>query len=120
MEARDQLLRLASASPVLIRVRANGLNDEAQFRLIVDWELASALGLSISEINTTLSTAWGSTYVNDFMDRGRVKRVFMQGAPDARMLPSDLDKWYVRNAQGQMVPFSAFGRAEWRFGSTPA
>ncbi|MEI6160127.1 MAG: efflux RND transporter permease subunit [Roseococcus sp.] len=117
MEARDQLLRLAQASPMLTRVRANGLNDEAQFRLIVDWELASALGLSISEINTTLSTAWGSTYVNDFMDRGRVKRVFMQGAPDARMVPSDLDKWYVRNAQGQMVPFSAFGRAEWRFGS---
>ncbi len=117
IEARDQLLRLAQASPILTRVRANGLNDEAQFRLVVDWERASALGLSISEINTTLSTAWGSTYVNDFMDRGRVKRVFMQGQPEARMVPGDLDKWYVRNAQGQMVPFSAFGRAEWRFGS---
>lgn len=117
MEARDQLLRLAAASPVLTRVRANGLNDEAQFRLIVDWERASALGLSIAEINSTLSTAWGSTYVNDFMDRGRIKRVFMQGQPEARMVPADLDKWYVRNAQGQMVPFSAFGRAEWQFGS---
>jgi multidrug efflux pump len=85
-------------------------DDEAQFRLLVDWERASALGLSITEVNSTLATAWGSTYVNDFMDRGRVKRVYMQGQPEARMVPSDLDKWFVRNAQGQMVPFSAFGR----------
>jgi multidrug efflux pump len=117
MAARDQLLSLAAASPVLTRVRANGLNDEAQFRLLVDWERASALGLSITEVNSTLATAWGSTYVNDFMDRGRVKRVYMQGQPEARMVPSDLDKWFVRNAQGQMVPFSAFGRTEWAFGS---
>jgi len=117
MAARDQLLRLANESPVLTRVRANGLNDEAQFRLIVDWERASALGLSVTEINTTLATAWGATYVNDFMDRGRVKRVFMQGDQGSRMTPGDLDKWFVRNAQGQMVPFSAFGRTEWGFGS---
>ncbi|UPY38476.1 efflux RND transporter permease subunit [Sediminicoccus sp. KRV36] len=117
MEARDQLLRLAQASPILSRVRPNGLNDEAQFRLIIDWERASALGLTITDINQTLSTAWGATYVNDFMDRGRIKRVFMQGQPESRMVPADLDKWYVRNAQGQMVPFSAFGRAEWQFGS---
>jgi hydrophobe/amphiphile efflux-1 (HAE1) family protein len=117
MAARDELLRLAAASPVLSRVRANGLNDEAQFRLIVDWERASALGLSVTEVNSTLATAWGSTYVNDFMDRGRVKRVYMQGQPEARMVPGDLDKWFVRNAQGQMVPFSAFGRTAWEFGS---
>ena len=117
MAARDQLLSLATASPVLTRVRANGLNDEAQFRLIVDWERASALGLSVTEINTTLATAWGATYVNDFMDRGRVKRVFMQGDHESRMTPNDLDRWFVRNAQGQMVPFSAFGRTEWGFGS---
>ena len=117
MAARDQLLSLAAASPVLTRVRANGLSDEAQFRLIIDWERASALGLSVTEINSTLSTAWGSTYVNDFMDRGRVKRVYMQGQPDSRMVPGDLDKWFVRNAQGQMVPFSAFGRTVWEFGS---
>jgi multidrug efflux pump len=83
----------------------------------VDWERASALGLSVTEINTTLATAWGATYVNDFMDRGRVKRVFMQGNQESRMTPGDLDKWFVRNAQGQMVPFSAFGRTEWGFGS---
>jgi multidrug efflux pump len=117
MAARDELLRLAAANPVISRVRANGLNDEAQFRLIIDWERASALGLSVTDINTTLATAWGSTYVNDFMDRGRVKRVFMQGQPDARMVPADLDKWFVRNAQGQMVPFSAFGRTAWEYGS---
>ena len=117
MEARNQLLGLATASPVLSRVRPNGLNDEAQFRLIIDWERAGALGLSITEINSTLSTAWGATYVNDFMDRGRVKRVFMQGQPEARMVPADLDRWFVRNAQGQMVPFSAFGRTSWEFGS---
>jgi multidrug efflux pump len=117
MAARDELLRLAAGNPVVSRVRANGLNDEAQFRLIIDWERASALGLSVTDVNTTLATAWGSTYVNDFMDRGRVKRVFMQGQPDARMVPADLDKWFVRNAQGQMVPFSAFGRTAWEFGS---
>jgi len=117
MAARDEVLRLARQSPVLAGLRPNGLNDEAQFRLIVDWERASALGLSITDINSTLSAAWGSTYVNDFLDRGRIKRVFLQGADSARMQPGDLDKWFVRNAQGQMVPFSAFGRADWAFGS---
>ncbi len=117
MAARNQLLGLAAQSPVLAAVRPNGLNDEAQFRLVIDWERASALGLSVSDINTTLSTAWGATYVNDFMDRGRVKRVYLQGEANARMLPGDLDRWFVRNASGQMVPFSAFGHTEWIHGS---
>ncbi|HEY4253916.1 MAG TPA: efflux RND transporter permease subunit [Roseomonas sp.] len=117
MQARTQLLTLASQSPILAGVRPNGLNDEAQFRLVIDWERASALGLSINSINSTLSVAWGATYVNDFMDRGRVKRVYLQGDASARMLPGDLDRWFVRNASGQMVPFSAFGRAEWSYGS---
>jgi multidrug efflux pump len=117
MNARNQLLGLAAQSPVLAGVRPNGQNDEAQFRLVIDWERASALGLSISDVNRTLSSAWGATYVNDFMDRGRVKRVYMQGEASARMLPGDLDRWFVRNASGQMVPFSAFGRAEWGYGS---
>ncbi|MBY0339102.1 MAG: efflux RND transporter permease subunit [Acetobacteraceae bacterium] len=117
MAARDALLRAARESPVLAGIRPNGLNDEAQFRLIVDWERASALGLSITDINSTLSAAWGATYVNDFLDRGRIKRVFMQGADNARMQPGDLDKWFVRNAMGQMVPFSSFARADWAFGS---
>ncbi|MBR0646733.1 efflux RND transporter permease subunit [Plastoroseomonas hellenica] len=117
MNARNQLLGMAAQSPILAGVRPNGQSDEAQFRLVIDWEHASALGLSISDINTTLSAAWGATYVNDFMDRGRVKRVYMQGEASARMLPGDLDRWFVRNASGQMVPFSAFGRAEWGYGS---
>ncbi|RVT96003.1 efflux RND transporter permease subunit [Rhodovarius crocodyli] len=117
LAARDQLLGLAAQSPILAGVRANGLNDEAQYRLVIDWEQASALGLSVSDINTTLSTAWGARYVNDFMDRGRVKRVYMQGDAQARMLPEDFDRWFLRNSQGQMVPFSAFGRAEWTSGS---
>ena len=117
MQARGQLLGLAAQSPVLAGVRPNGLEDEAQFRLVVDWERASALGLSVSDVNITLSTAWGSTYVNDFLDRGRIKRVYMQGEAESRMLPSDLDRWFVRNASGQMVPFSAFGRTEWVYGS---
>jgi len=117
MQARNQLLGMAAQSPVLAGVRPNGLEDEAQFRLLVDWERASALGLSVSDINTTLSTAWGSTYVNDFLDRGRIKRVYMQGEAELRMLPGDLDRWFVRNASGQMVPFSAFGRTEWVYGS---
>ncbi|MFN3853083.1 MAG: efflux RND transporter permease subunit [Phreatobacter sp.] len=117
LAAQAELLRLAAASPVLARVRPNGLNDEAQLRIIVDWERARALGLSVTDVNATLATAWGSTYVNDFMDRGRIKRVYMQGQPEARMVPGDLDKWFVRNAQGQMVPFSAFGRTAWEFGS---
>ncbi|MBW6400670.1 efflux RND transporter permease subunit [Roseomonas sp. HJA6] len=117
MEARNQLLGLAAQSPVLMAVRPNGLNDEAQFHLVIDWERASALGLTVNDINTTLSTAWGATYVNDFMDRGRVKRVYLQGDAESRMLPGDLDRWFVRNAVGQMVPFSAFGRTEWVYGS---
>lgn len=117
MDARGQLLGMAAQSSVLAGVRPNGQNDEAQFRLVIDWERASALGLSVSDINTTLSTAWGASYVNDFMDRGRVKRVYMQGDATSRMLPEDLDRWHVRNATGQMVAFSAFGRAEWGYGS---
>jgi hydrophobe/amphiphile efflux-1 (HAE1) family protein len=117
MGARSQLLGLAAQSPVLTGVRPNGQNDEAQFRLMIDWERASALGLSVSDINSTLSTAWGATYVNDFMDRGRVKRVYMQGDASARMLPDDLDRWFIRNASGQLVSFSAFGHAEWSYGS---
>ncbi len=117
MAARNQLLAMAAQSPVLAGVRPNGQDDEPQFRLIVDWERASALGLSITDVNTTLSTAWGSTYVNDFMDRGRIKRVYMQGNAESRMLPGDLDRWFVRNAQGQMVPFTAFARTEWVYGS---
>ncbi|MCX6972038.1 MAG: efflux RND transporter permease subunit [Verrucomicrobia bacterium] len=118
MEARNQLLGMAAKNPEqLVAVRPNGLNDEPQYRIKIDHEKAGALGLTIADINSTLSTAWGSAYVNDFVDRGRIKRVFLQGNPSSRMQPEDFGKWYVRNASGKMVPFSAFATGEWTFGS---
>lgn len=116
LAARNQLLAEAAKNPALVGVRPNGVEDAPQFRLIVDREKASALGVSIADINQTLSTAWASTYVNDFIDRGRVKRVYVQGEPSSRMQPEDLNLWYVRNKDGGMVPFSAFGRGEWTYG----
>ena len=117
MAARDQLIGMARKNPQFKKVRPNGLDDEPQYRFNVDWERASALGLTVTDINNTLSAAWGSQYVNDFIDRGRVKRVFIQGDAPSRMLPQDLADWYVRNAAAQMVPFSAFADAEWDYGS---
>ncbi len=117
MQARNQFLGMASQNPALQRVRPNGLNDEPQYKLLIDDEKASALGVSLADINTTVSIAWGSNYVNDFIDRGRVKKVYLQGRPNARMSPEDLDKWYVRNSSGEMVPFSAFATGEWSYGS---
>jgi multidrug efflux pump len=117
MKARGQLLGIASKDPAIGMIRPNGLADEPQYSLDIDWEKASALGLSITDISQTLGAGWGSSYVNQFVDRGRVKRVFIQGDERSRMLPQDLDKWYVRNAAGQMVPFSAFSSAHWIVGS---
>ena len=117
MQARNQLLGMAAQNPKLVGVRPNGLEDTPQFKLDIDREKASALGLSLSDINTTLSAAWGSSYVNDFIDRGRVKKVYLQADAPYRMQPSDIDRWYVRNSSGQMVPFSAFTTAQWIYGS---
>jgi multidrug efflux pump len=117
MEARNQLVSMAAHDPNLVAVRANGLEDEPQYRISIDRQKASALGLTIADINDTISSAWGSSYVNDFLDRGRVKRVFIQGDVDSRMLPQDLESWYVRNGAGQMVPFSAFAQGQWTQGS---
>ncbi|MEN7529720.1 MULTISPECIES: efflux RND transporter permease subunit [unclassified Cupriavidus] len=117
MEARNKFLALAAKDPALQRVRPNGLNDEPQYLLEIDDERARAQGVSLSDINSTVSIAWGSSYVNDFIDRGRVKRVYLQGQPNARMNPDDLNKWFVRNADGAMVPFSAFATGKWGYGS---
>ncbi|BBK41354.1 multidrug efflux RND transporter permease subunit [Allostella vacuolata] len=116
LAARNQLLGLARQRPELVGVRPNGIEDAPQFQLVIDRERVSALGLSIADVNNTMSAVWGSAYVNDFIDRGRVKRVYLQGDAPARMMPDDLNKWYVRNASGQMVPFSAFGSAKWTTG----
>lgn len=117
MAARDQLLRLALQNSALTRVRHNGLDDSPQLQIDVDQRKAQALGVSIDDINDTLQTAWGSSYVNDFMDRGRVKKVYVQAAAKYRMLPDDINLWYVRNNSGGMVPFSAFATSRWETGS---
>jgi multidrug efflux pump len=117
MAARNQLLQATAKDKRLMAVRPNGINDEPQYTIVIDREKANAQSLSIADINTTLSAAWGSAYVNDFVDRGRVKRVYMQGETDSRMLPDQLDNWYVRNALGQMVKFSSFATGRWTYGS---
>jgi len=117
MRARDQLLAQANANPLMVAVRHNGFEDQPQYQLDVDPEKASALGLSISDINQTLQTAWGSSYVSDFVDEGRVKRVYVQGDAPYRMLPEDVGKWYVRNKADKMVPFSEFSVGNWSYGS---
>ncbi|HKS33538.1 MAG TPA: multidrug efflux RND transporter permease AcrD [Enterobacteriaceae bacterium] len=114
MAARDQLLEMAGKNPSLTRVRHNGLDDSPQLQIDIDQRKAQALGVSIDDINNTLQTAWGSSYVNDFMDRGRVKKVYVQAAAKYRMLPEDINLWYVRNNSGSMVPFSAFASSRWK------
>lgn len=117
MNAQGQLLGMCMKNPILSTVRPNGLADTAVYQIHIDQEKASALGLSLADINSSLSTIWGSTYVNDFIDKNRVKRVMMQGDAPFRMLPEDVNRWYVRNSEGGMVPFSAFATAEWKMGS---
>lgn len=117
-QARNQLLGMvAQHKDSLVRVRPNGLEDMPQFKLNVDQEKAESLGVSISDINQTIATALGSTYANDFIDHGRVKKVYVQSEAPFRMLPDDINSWYVRGNQGQMVPFSAFSTAAWIHGS---
>lgn len=116
-EARNQLLGMAGQNPMLVAVRPNGQDDTPQYRIEIDQAKAGALGLGMAQINSTLSAAWGGAYVNDFIDKGRVKKVYVQAEADARMVPEDLSKWYARNANGDMVPFSAFSSAHWTYGS---
>ncbi len=117
LQARNQLLGMAAQESSLSGVRPNGLEDTSQLRIDVDFEKAKALGLSISDINATLANAFGTTYVNDFIDRGRVKKVYLQGIAEARMTPEDIGKWYVRNNQGEMVSFASFATTAWDFGA---
>jgi multidrug efflux pump len=116
LEARNKLLQMAGADHRLVAVRPNGLEDAPQYVLDIDREKADAFGVTDSDVNTTVQAAFGSAYVNQFTLRGRTKRVFLQGEVSARMEPSDLDKWFVRNIRGQEVPLSAFIHAEWKLG----
>ncbi|HEY6003347.1 MAG TPA: efflux RND transporter permease subunit, partial [Anaeromyxobacter sp.] len=117
MAARNQLLGQASRDPRLAKVRPAGLDDTPQYKIDVDGQKATALGISLADVNATLSSTWGVQYVNDFIDKGRTKRVFMQADAPFRMQPSDLERWYVRNRSGDMVPFSAFATGTWTSGS---
>jgi multidrug efflux pump len=117
MEVRNQLLGLAAQSKQLTGTRPNGQEDTPQYAVEIDQEKASALTLPLAAINNTLSTAWGSAYVNDFIDRGRVKSVYVQADAPFRMQPGDIGRWYVRNQGGEMVPFSAFSSGRWTYGS---
>ncbi|EGW7452247.1 efflux RND transporter permease subunit [Salmonella enterica] len=117
-KARNQLLGMVAKHPdLLVRVRPNGLEDTPQFKLDADQEKAQALGVSLSDINETISAALGGYYVNDFIDRGRVKKVYVQADAQFRMLPGDINNLYVRSANGEMVPFSTFSSARWIYGS---
>jgi len=117
MNARNQMLGMAAKDPRLVRVRPNGLEDVPEYRIDVDWGKAGALGVPISAIHNTIAAAFGSTYVNDFIQGGRVKRVYAQADAPYRMLPGDLEKLYVRNDGGKMVPFASFASGHWTSGS---
>jgi HAE1 family hydrophobic/amphiphilic exporter-1 len=117
MAARNQLLGMAAQDPRLIRVRPNGMEDVPEYHIDVDWDKAGALGIPITSIHNTIAAAFGSAYVNDFIQAGRVKRVFVQADAPYRMLPKDLKKLYVRNSVGKMVPFSSFASGHWALGS---
>jgi len=116
--ARDRLLDMADRDRRLVRVRPNGLEDVPQYRIDVDWEKAGALGVPITAIHHTIAAAFGSAYVNDFIQNGRVKRVYLQADARHRMLPSDLERLYVRNEAATMTPFSSFASGRWSYGAS--
>ena len=116
LDARNQFLGMAAQSPLIEQARPSGLEDAAQYRLNVDWRKAGATGVTANDVGTLLQIAWTGSYVNDFVDRGRIKRVYVQAEADSRSVPTDFDKWRVRNASGGLVPFSNFSQGEWVFG----
>lgn len=116
LKMRNQLIQAANQDPSLHAVRANDLPQMPQLQVDIDNNKAVSLGLSLSDVTSTLSSAWGGTYVNDFIDRGRVKKVYIQGDSDARGVPSDLGKWFVRGSDDSMTPFSAFATTRWEYG----
>ena len=116
LEARNQLLGMAAQSPLIASARPSGLEDAAQFNLDIDWRRAGAMGVSATDVGNLLTVAWAGRYVNDFVDEGRIKRVYVQGEAAARATPSDLEKWRVRNDSGGLVPFSNFAEGSWAYG----
>jgi multidrug efflux pump len=116
LAARDSVIAQAAQNPLLSAVRENGQPDQPQFHIDIDQEKATALGVTLSDINSILNTAWAGSYVNDFIDRGTLKPVYVQADAPFRMLPDDIDRWYARNGDNEMVPFTAFTRTQWTFG----
>lgn len=116
-EARNMLIGMAMQNESIVDIRPNGQEDAPQLKVDINQDQAAAYGLSMASINSVLGTAWGSAYVNDFIDRGRIKRVFVQGQPNSRTNPEDINQWYVRNNANQMIPFGAFSTTEWTYGS---
>src|SRR5690348_16308372 len=110
---RDRLIAAANADPLLAQVRLTELPDVSSLKLNIDEQRAASFGLNPADVNSTLSTAWGGRYVNDFIDRGRVKRVYVQGDALYRSEPSDIGNWFVRNNQNEMVPFTSFASTGW-------
>lgn len=117
LAARNAILGMAAKDSRLSGVRPSGMEDASQYQISIDQQKAGSLGVSLSDINNTMSIAWGGSYVNDFLDQGRIKKVYLQSSAENRMMPDDLNKWYVRNSSGSMVPFSAFATGEWTYGS---
>ncbi|MEQ8255900.1 efflux RND transporter permease subunit [Roseovarius confluentis] len=116
LQARNQLLGLAAQSELIASARPNGLEDASQFNLDIDWRKAGAMGVTANDVGQLLTVAWAGSYVNDFIDQGRIKRVYVQGDAPDRSIPSDIDKWRVRNASGGLVPFSNFAKGSWNYG----
>lgn len=117
LDARNMLLGMSAQNEHVVGVRPNGQEDAPKLKVNINQEQAAAYDLDMTTINTTLAQAFGGSYVNDFIDRGRIKKVYMQGNPDSRATPEDINKWHVRNAQGQMIGFGAFSDSQWEFGS---
>jgi len=116
LDARNQLLGAAAQDGRIASARPNGLEDAAQYNLDIDWRKAGAMGVTATDVGSLLSVAWAGNYVNDFIDRGRIKRVYVQGEADSRAVPTDIDKWRVRNSSGGLVPFSNFAEGRWTYG----
>ena len=116
LNARNALLGMAAQSPLIGSARPSGLEDAAQYRLDIDWQAAGAMGVSATDVGQLLSVAWAGSYINDYVDQGRIKRVYIQGEADSRATPEDISQWRVRNASGGLVPFSNFAEGKWTFG----
>ncbi len=117
VEARNMLMGMAMQDPAIASVRPGGQEDAPKLKLDINSAQAAAYNLPISSVNATIAQAWGGAYVNDFIDRGRLKRVYVQGDANSRVVPEDINKWYVRNSDGQMINFGAFASSRWEYGS---